>query len=280
MHKEDSKWFEHIDSMVSHGGEFGPSENAWAATKTCRRKCASRFLPCSTARPLDPQLPAATCPSWQVRGAGEVQEFYTSVNCSAKMQESHGLIPMVCPAWFIQGQTASRCAIQIAEVFKAWWGGFMTESITTMCGSLCQNKRCFEGCFKWESPVEDGQRRLGNWLHNMDSFIMLDSALHRSLQPYAIINIVNTGQYLYQIAPLCFYSSFFERPFHRTLVNAHLPKKDLLSMAAARGVDGVLCDGAVLLLTPESLVVVDASWWRPWMSFKHQLFIDYGIDLQ
>lgn len=31
-------------------------------------------------------------------------------------------------------------------------------------------------------------------------------------------------------------------------------------MAEARGVDGVLCDGAVVLLAPESLVVVDAAW--------------------
>ena len=35
--------------------------------------------------------------------------------------------------------------------------------------------------------------------------------------------------------------------------------QDLLSMAAARGVDGVLCDSVVLLLAPDSLAVVDVS---------------------
>ncbi|CAL1163760.1 unnamed protein product [Cladocopium goreaui] len=38
---------------------------------------------------------------------------------------------------------------------------------------------------------------------------------------------------------------------------ARWTSQDLLSMAEARGVDGVLCDSVVLLLAPDSLVVVD-----------------------
>mmetsp|Transcript_35621 Transcript_35621/g.57290 ORF Transcript_35621/g.57290 Transcript_35621/m.57290 type:complete len:138 (-) Transcript_35621:173-586(-) len=41
------------------------------------------------------------------------------------------------------------------------------------------------------------------------------------------------------------------------LPSARWTSHDLLSMAEARGVDGVLCDSVVLLLAPDSLAVVD-----------------------